>query len=185
VGHLLVWVRSRLAPVAAAAAALAGGMLYVIVWGAVRHHGTWLAPPDLWNSVVSAVAVSHLDFSGVYYGQATLLSPPGLEYLLAPVTGFWPIAALCLLLCLRRSWRRFWVCAAAALTNLVLGNYIVHSIGLWWPAVMATAAAMLLLAAVPPAPGAPTASSAPGAPTPAVEFEAVAVDSPTSAGPRR
>ena len=63
----------------------------------------------------------------------------------------WPVPALCLLLSLRRSTPRFWVCSAALAVSLVLGDRDrVHHIVLWWPALMATLVVMLL--SIGPAP---------------------------------
>jgi hypothetical protein len=56
----------------------------------------------------------------------------------------WPVPALCLLLSLRRSAARFGLCSAALVASMVLGDRRVHHIALWWPAVMATLAVMLL-----------------------------------------
>ena len=42
-----------------------------------------------------------------------------------------------------------WLCTGALVTSMVLGDRRVHDIALWWPAVMATAALMLLCAAPP------------------------------------
>jgi hypothetical protein len=63
---------------------------------------------------------------------------------------FWPVAALCLLLSLRGSVTRYWLCTAAVVLSLVLGNHRVHHIVLWWPAIMATTVAMLLTVFLPP-----------------------------------
>ncbi len=56
----------------------------------------------------------------------------------------WPVPALCLLLALRKTWPRFWVCATALVVSMVLGDRRVHHIALWWPGMMATAVVMLL-----------------------------------------
>jgi hypothetical protein len=63
----------------------------------------------------------------------------------------WPVAAVCLPLCMRRSPTRFVVGTAALMASMVLGNHDeVHHITLWWPALMATLAVMLLSATAPP-----------------------------------
>jgi hypothetical protein len=72
---------------------------------------------------------------------------------------FWPIAALCVLLALRRSWRRFWIVLSAAFANVMLGSYNHKAIAVWWPTIMATVLIMLAAAALPVEP------------TPAVECE--------------
>ena len=56
----------------------------------------------------------------------------------------WPVPALCLLLALRKTWPRFWVCATALVVSMMLGDRRVHHIALWWPGMMATAVVMLL-----------------------------------------
>ncbi len=56
----------------------------------------------------------------------------------------WPVPALCLLLSLRRSRLRFGLCSASLVAIMVLGNHKVHDIALWWPALMALLAIMLL-----------------------------------------
>ena len=59
---------------------------------------------------------------------------------------FFPVAALTLLLSLRRGWSRFEACAALSVLCLVLGNRRQHAIELWWPAIIATTVAMLVVA---------------------------------------
>jgi hypothetical protein len=56
----------------------------------------------------------------------------------------WPVPALCLLLSLRRGRLRFALCTAALALSMVLGARTEHHLSLWWPALMATAVAMLL-----------------------------------------
>jgi hypothetical protein len=60
---------------------------------------------------------------------------------------FFPVVALALLLSLRTGWTRFEACAALSVACLVLGDRRQHAIELWWPAMMALTAAMLVLAA--------------------------------------
>ena len=56
----------------------------------------------------------------------------------------WPVAALCLVLSARRGLSHLGVCSAALAATIVLGNHnAVHHIALWWPALMASLAAML------------------------------------------
>jgi hypothetical protein len=57
---------------------------------------------------------------------------------------FWPVSALCLLLAIRHSWPRFWLCGAALVGSAVVGNHRVHAIGLWWPTMMATMGVMVM-----------------------------------------
>ena len=58
----------------------------------------------------------------------------------------WPVPALCLLLAMRRSATRFWVCALALVVSIVLGRHAVHAIAWWWPACMAVTTLMLVTA---------------------------------------
>jgi hypothetical protein len=57
---------------------------------------------------------------------------------------FWPVAGLCLLLAVYRSWARFVVCTMALGASLGLGNRLVHHIVIWWPAIMLTGLVMLI-----------------------------------------
>jgi hypothetical protein len=59
----------------------------------------------------------------------------------------WPLAAVSLLLAIRASWPRFCLCAIALSCSIVIGAHRVHAIGLWWPAMMATMAVMVVSAA--------------------------------------
>ncbi len=59
---------------------------------------------------------------------------------------FYPVVALCLLLTMRRGWSRFELCAVLSVVSLVLGNRRQHAITLWWPAMMLTTIAMVVLA---------------------------------------
>ena len=59
---------------------------------------------------------------------------------------FFPVIALCLLLTMRQGWSRFGWCAALSVACLALGNRREHAIALWWPAIIATTVAMVVLA---------------------------------------
>jgi hypothetical protein len=59
---------------------------------------------------------------------------------------FFPVTVLTLLVALRASWTRFELCAAVSVMCLVLGNRRQHVIALWWPGIMATTVAMLVIA---------------------------------------
>lgn len=59
---------------------------------------------------------------------------------------FFPVVAVSLLLTLRRSWTCFELCAVATVVCTALGNRRQHAIALWWPAIMLTTLAMVLLA---------------------------------------
>ena len=59
---------------------------------------------------------------------------------------FFPVIALSLLLAMRQGWWRFGWCAALSVVCIALGNRREHAIMLWWPAIMATTIAMVVLA---------------------------------------
>jgi len=59
---------------------------------------------------------------------------------------FFPVIALCLLLTMRQGWPRFGWCAALSVACIALGNRREHAIALWWPAIIATTVAMVILA---------------------------------------
>jgi hypothetical protein len=59
---------------------------------------------------------------------------------------FWPVSALSLLLALRHSRLRFWLCTPAVLACIVLGSHRQHAIGLWWPAIIGTTFLQILTA---------------------------------------
>jgi hypothetical protein len=57
----------------------------------------------------------------------------------------WPVPAMCLPLAMRRGTMPFWLCSSALVASVALGDHeAVHHIALWWPALMATLAVMLL-----------------------------------------
>ncbi len=98
----------------------------------------------------------------------------------------WPVPALCLGLALRRSPRRFGLCAAALVVSMVLGDHRVHHIELWWPALMATLVVMLL--SIGPSPRRWVALASTGhldGPDPARPVECGAMVEPLGAGRRR
>jgi hypothetical protein len=84
---LLSWVEERSAPVVATIVMLVGGMTFSLFWTSIVHGGPLRlsAPSDLWSSATSSSAILRGDFSGIYYRDASLTSPPALEFLLAPV----------------------------------------------------------------------------------------------------
>ena len=59
---------------------------------------------------------------------------------------FFPVIALTLLLAMRQGWWRFGWCTALSVACIALGNRREHAITLWWPAIMATTIAMVVLA---------------------------------------
>ena len=102
----------------------------------------------------------------------------------------WPVPALCLLLAMRRSAARFWVCALALAASLLLGRHAVHAIALWWPACI-VATTLVLLTALPsialPWPRRPTRAPRPplGDPEPARPVEFAPMSEHVGAGGRR
>ncbi len=97
----------------------------------------------------------------------------------------WPVAALCLLLALRRGSLRFAVCSLALAASVALGDRRVHDIALWWPALMATAVVMLLCAAPPPRRWATGASGRPPAGATTRPVECTTMRKTVAAGGRR
>ena len=97
----------------------------------------------------------------------------------------WPVAALCLLLSARRGAGRFCGCSAALAASLVLGNHnAIHHVTLWWPALMATLAAMLACAALPRRRLGAPADAPPDAAGPARPVECGTMAMPVRAGQR-
>jgi len=78
------WIDARRAPVRATLLFAAGGLFYTLFWVTHARHG-WHAYSDLWNSAGLALAVGHGHWSAVYAPPSQLDSPPGFEFLLAPV----------------------------------------------------------------------------------------------------
>jgi len=97
----------------------------------------------------------------------------------------WPVAALCLLLSARRGAGRFCGCSAALAASMVLGNHnAIHHVTLWWPALMATLAAMLACAALPRRRRVTPSDARPGAAGPARPVECGTMAMPVRAGQR-
>jgi hypothetical protein len=94
----------------------------------------------------------------------------------------WPVPALCLLLSARRSSARFWLCSAALVVSMVLGDHdTVRDLALWWPALMATLVVMLLSAGPSPRRWVALATGRRGGPAPAHPVECGAME-PVGAG---
>ena len=89
----------------------------------------------------------------------------------------WPVAALCLLLSARRGPVRFYVCSAALVASILLGNHnAIHHVAPWWPALMTTLAVMLACAALPLREVVPAGRwPATARPSPPIECEAMMV----------
>jgi hypothetical protein len=63
----------------------AGALLYWAIFvGVAAHHG-WKPVSDLWNSAGVGLAIGHGHWTAVYGPPSQLESPPGLEFLLAPL----------------------------------------------------------------------------------------------------
>jgi hypothetical protein len=79
------WVDERSAPVVVTLLLAAGALVYWTIFvGFGDHHG-WKPVSDLWNSAGIALAIGHGHWSAVYAPHSQLESPPGLEFVLAPL----------------------------------------------------------------------------------------------------
>jgi hypothetical protein len=79
------WVDERSAPVVVTLLLAAGALVYWTIFVAVGAQHGWKPVSDLWNSAGVALAIGHGHWSGVYGPPSQVLSPPGLEFLLAPL----------------------------------------------------------------------------------------------------
>lgn len=79
------WVDERSAPVAVTVVLAAAALVYWTIFvGFGADHG-WIPVSDLWNSAGTALAFGHGHWSAVYAPPSQLESPPGLEFVLAPL----------------------------------------------------------------------------------------------------
>jgi hypothetical protein len=78
------WIDARSVPFMVTMFLAAAGAAYSLFWSALAHHG-WQSYSDLWNSSGIALAIGHGHFSAVYSPISQIDSPPGFEFLLAPV----------------------------------------------------------------------------------------------------
>jgi hypothetical protein len=72
---------------------LLGGLAYT-VWLALRVRPGWVGVSDMWNSGTVALAIFHGHVSAMYGGSSQVISPPGLEVLLAPFLGIGQLLGL-------------------------------------------------------------------------------------------
>lgn len=79
------WLAERSAPVVMTVLLAAGALVYwTLVVGVGADHG-WDPVSDLWNSAGIALAIGHGHWVAVYASNSQLESPPGLEFVLAPL----------------------------------------------------------------------------------------------------
>ena len=78
------WLDARAVPFMVTLFLAAAGAVYSLAWSALAHH-KWQVYSDLWNSADMSLAVGHAHWSAVYAYPSQIESPPGFEYLLAPV----------------------------------------------------------------------------------------------------
>jgi hypothetical protein len=78
------WIDARSVPFMVTMVLAVAGSSYSLFWSAVARHG-WQSYSDLWNSSGVALAIGHGHFTAVYAPISQIDSPPGFEYLLAPV----------------------------------------------------------------------------------------------------
>lgn len=73
-------------PVAATCMVVLTGMAYTLLWAPlVRHHPYWITPADLWGAYRSAHFIGWGYVGGVYSAGTSLVTFPGILFLLAPV----------------------------------------------------------------------------------------------------
>jgi hypothetical protein len=118
-------------------------------------HGLHSGGPMRLGATVAAVALGYL-ICRRRYDLSTVLLVIAMAFLIrvifeTEVLGFYffPVTAICLLLAVRMSWPRLWLCATASVICLILGNRREHSIVLWWPAIMAITLLAVVAVAVP------------------------------------
>jgi hypothetical protein len=80
-----VWVDERSAPVAVTALLAVGAVVYWALFVGFGAHHAWKPVSDLWNSAGVGLAIGHGHWSAVYAFPSQLESPPGLEFVLAPL----------------------------------------------------------------------------------------------------
>jgi hypothetical protein len=78
------WVDARAVPLVVTGLLAVAGAAYWFYWLVAARHG-WQSYSDLWNSAGLALDIGHGHFASVYTPSSYLDSPPGLEFLLAPV----------------------------------------------------------------------------------------------------
>jgi hypothetical protein len=85
--------RNLRVPLTVAVLWVSSGLLYTFFWApVVRHQPYWITPGDLWSSLRGARYIQHGALSYIYSSSSGLVTLPGLELLLAPVSAL--IAAL-------------------------------------------------------------------------------------------
>ncbi len=78
------WVGARTVPVMVTAFLAVAAAAYSFYWLVAARHG-WQSYSDLWNSAGLALNIGHGHFASVYTPSSYLDSPPGLEFVLAPI----------------------------------------------------------------------------------------------------
>jgi hypothetical protein len=79
------WVEERSAPFVVTVLLAAGALVYWAIFVGFGMHHTWQPVSDLWNSAGVALAIGHGHLSAVYAPNSQLESPPGFEFVLAPL----------------------------------------------------------------------------------------------------
>jgi hypothetical protein len=80
----------RTGPCIASVVYVALGLAYVFRWGSVVRHipSLWISPVDLSDIFRASSAIAHGHFGAIYQAKSTVLSFPGILFLLAPVGAF-------------------------------------------------------------------------------------------------
>jgi hypothetical protein len=90
------WLARRLFPLLATAALIVIGMTATIVGPQLIGRTGWLPPIDLWNTLVAAQRLVHLDLGGLYTKPTGLITFPGAAVILAPLAALSDAAGLSL-----------------------------------------------------------------------------------------
>lgn len=81
------WVEERSAPIVVTVLLAVAALVYWAIFIGIGSHHGWRPVSDLWNSAGVALAIGHGHWSAVYAPPSQLESPPGLEFVLAPLMG--------------------------------------------------------------------------------------------------
>jgi hypothetical protein len=79
------WVEERSAPFVVTVLLAAGALIYWAIFVGFGEHHAWQPVSDLWNSAGVALGIGHGHLSAVYAPNSQLESPPGFEFVLAPL----------------------------------------------------------------------------------------------------
>src|ERR1700752_3324598 len=84
-GAVADWVAERSAPVVVTVLLAVAALVYWTIFLGFGGDHSWIPVSDLWNSAGIALAIGHGHWAAVYGSNSQLESPPGLEFVLAPL----------------------------------------------------------------------------------------------------